>query len=86
LGESVIDCASSKYLGFILQIDNELLGCDYDGSINDKLPLLVLLEAADVVGIGAIGPLAVSRQFVTTLCVRPSDDLFAVFIQLIEEQ
>lgn len=59
--------------------------CDYDGSSNDKLPLLVLLEVADVVGIGAIVPLAMSRQFVTTLCVRPCPDLFAVFTQLMNE-
>jgi hypothetical protein len=45
------------------------------------LPVVVLEEAA-VVG---VIPLAVSRQFVTTLCVTPSVDLFAVFIQLMNE-
>jgi hypothetical protein len=40
--------------------------------------LEVVLEEARVM------PLAVSRQFVTTLWVRPCD-LFAVFIQLINE-
>jgi hypothetical protein len=48
--------------------------------------LLVLLEAAeDVVGIDVNVPLAMSRQFVTTLCVRPCPDLFAVFMQLMNE-
>ena len=46
------------------------------------LPVVVLEEAVVVVG---VIPLAVSRQFVTTLCVRPSVDLFAVFIQLMNE-
>jgi hypothetical protein len=32
-----------------------------------------------------VTPLAVSRQSVTTLWVRPSADLFAVFIQLVNE-
>jgi hypothetical protein len=41
------------------------------------LPVVVLEAVAGVI------PFAVSRQFVTTLCVRPSVDLFAVFIQLI---
>ena len=49
--------------------------------------LLLLLEAAeeDVVGIDVNVPLAMSRQFVTTLCVRPCPDLFAVFTQLMNE-
>jgi hypothetical protein len=46
------------------------------------LPVVVLEEAVVVVG---VIPLAVSRQFVTTLCVRPSVDLLAVFIQLMNE-
>ena len=44
------------------------------------LPVVVLEEAVA----GEI-PLAVSRQFVTTLWVRPSGDLFAVFMQLVNE-
>ena len=46
------------------------------------LPPVVVLEEAAVVG---VIPLAVSRQFVTTLCVRPSVDLLAVFMQLMNE-
>jgi hypothetical protein len=46
-------------------------------------PLVVVLEEAAVAA-GVI-PLAVSRQFVTTLCVRPSVDLFAVFMQATNE-
>jgi hypothetical protein len=46
------------------------------------LPVVVLEEAVVVVG---VIPLAVSRQFVTTLCVRPSVDLLAVFMQLMNE-
>jgi hypothetical protein len=44
------------------------------------LPLVVLEEVVVVVI-----PLEVSRQLVTTLWVRPSTDLFAVFIQLMNE-
>jgi hypothetical protein len=47
------------------------------------LPVIVLEEAAAVVA--GVMPLAVSRQFVATLWVRPSVDLFAVFIQLMNE-
>ena len=53
-------------------------------SEEEELPLLlpeVVLEEA----VAAVIPLAVSRQFVTTLWVRPSADLFAVFIQLMNE-
>jgi hypothetical protein len=59
---------------------------DYDGSINgDEAILPVLLEAAEDLVDVSIVPLAISRQFVTTLCVRPCIDLFAVFIQLMNE-
>jgi hypothetical protein len=49
-----------------------------DPNYEEALLLVVVLEEAEMI------PLAVSRQFVTTLRVRPSD-LFAVFIQLINE-
>jgi hypothetical protein len=49
------------------------------GAIEEGLLLVLVVEAeAETV------PLAMSRQFVTTLWVRPSD-LFAVFIQLMGE-
>ena len=48
------------------------------------LPPVVVLEEAALAVVGVI-PLAVSRQFVTILWVRPSVDLFAVFIQLMNE-
>jgi hypothetical protein len=55
---------------------------DFDGE-GLLPPLVVVLEEAAVAA-GVI-PLAVSRQFVTTLCVRPSVDLFAVFMQATNE-
>jgi hypothetical protein len=45
-------------------------------------PVVVPEEAAVAVG---VIPLAVSRQFVTTLWVRPSVDLLAVLMQLMRE-
>jgi hypothetical protein len=58
--------------------------CNYvleppDGDPEEEEPLLLLPVVVLEI------PLAVSRQFVTTLWVRPSDDLFAVFIQLMNE-
>ena len=43
-----------------------------------------MLVAEDVVEASVVH-LAMSRQFVTTLCMRPSADLFAVFMQLMNE-
>ena len=50
----------------------------------EELPLLLPVAVLEEAVAGEI-PLAVSRQFVTTLWVRPSGDLFAVFMQLVNE-
>jgi hypothetical protein len=50
----------------------------------EELPLLLSVVVLEEAVAGEI-PLAVSRQFVTTLWVRPSGDLFAVFMQLVNE-
>jgi hypothetical protein len=74
-----------QQVGFYFQFNYVL---EPDGASEGEEPLLLLLpvvvleEAAAVVG---VIPLAVSRQFVATLWVRPSVDLFAVFIQLMNE-
>jgi hypothetical protein len=64
----------------------EKRACGYEGSINDdEVNLPVSLEAAEDVVDGSIVPLAMSRQFVTTLWVIPCTALFAVFMQLMNE-
>jgi hypothetical protein len=56
-----------------------------EGVSEGELLLLVGLVVVRDEAVAELIPLAVSRQFVTTLCVRPSADLFAKFIQLMNE-
>ena len=61
--------------------DLEMVDDPSDRELLLPLPLVVLEEEAVV----EVSPLAVSRQLVTILWVRPSADLFAVFIELVNE-